>query len=330
VLYVMEAGRRVMTNGKAFLVAEADTVHLALPASRLGRIEIGPRADIEPEALRLAAAQQIEVALVDGHGRTQCTLQPAGPGRAPRQLAQASAILDSARRTGIARRIVHARVHNQRALLSRLNRRRKDPAIDEAFEMMGRVRRKLDSADSVAALMGHEGEAAAGYWPALGRTLMHGFTFDRRRRHPANDPLNLMLNVLSSFLLRDMSALIGRHGLHSGFAFLHQADDREASLVFDLVEGFRAPLVEGLAVYLVNNRILKTDDFAVWDDEVCRIDADGMKALIRGWEDWLARLVVDPRGGDKVHWRRLMELDVEALAADLDGGPAFAPYLMDY
>ncbi|MFP5516980.1 MAG: CRISPR-associated endonuclease Cas1 [Alphaproteobacteria bacterium] len=331
VLYVMEPGRRLDSAGAAFSVTEDGAELLTLPASRLDRIELGPRAEASDEALRQAVASGVSVAWVDGWGRTAGCLHRRPWDRAELHWDQARVALDPAARADLARRLVDGRVRNQRALLNRLNRRRDDAEARAAIATLGRVLRVLPRAADVPTLMGREGEAAAAFWPALGRMLEHGWTLTARRRRPPPDPVNLTLSALAGLLSRDLLALVQRRGLHPGFGALHSPADRAAACVYDLMEAFRAPLVEGLAVYLLNNRVLSAEMFAVSEqDGAVRLMPEGRRRLIRGWESWLDRPVKSQRSGHRLAWRRLMDEQVMALVRHVRGEEPYRPYLMDY
>ncbi len=133
-------------------------------------------------------------------------------------------------------------------------------------------------------------------------------------------------------LTRDVEALALRHGLHPGFGILHGSRDGHSGCAYDLVEEFRAPLAEGLSVYLLNNRILKREDFMAGHtaDHPVRLGGDARRQVIRTYEQWLDRPVKSPRNGRKVVWRRLIEEQVLAYAAHCRGEATYAPYRMDY
>ena len=275
-------------------------------------------------------ATDTPIAFVNGHGETLGVLAAPDHGRARLHLDQARHVLDDALRTDLARRIVDGRLRNQRALLRRLNRRRKDPQVLDALVALNRAIRRLPVVADVPALMGHEGQAAALYWPALVRLLDGDWGFDRRRRRPPPDLVNAMLSFLAALLTRDVAVLAERHGLHPGFGALHSPQDGGQAAVYDLVEEFRAPLAEGLMVYLVNNRMLRPEMFGRTKDGACRIGRDAAAAMIRGYEAWLDRPVKSPRGNRRVLWRRLVEEQAVAYAAHVSGGEPYEPYVMDY
>lgn len=343
VLYVHERGRRVDLRNSAFSVQDRDLVPtqngeshhshsevLAIPSVRVDRIELGPEVDITTRALRLAMDMNIPVSFVNGWGQDQGTCAPPMADRTKLHLEQARHTLNIGLRTDLARRIVAGKLHNQRALLRRLNRRRKIEHTSEAAGQIGRIRRKLDLCQSVPQLMGIEGEAAALYWPALGNMLEHGWQFDLRRRQPPSDPVNLVISWLSSMMVRDINALIERHGLHTGMSVLHSVSNGRQSLALDLAEEFRAPLCESLAIYLFNNRILDTDMFSTLDDGSPHIGRVGGDRVIRHYEDWLDRNVKSPSSEKTTTWRGIMNEQVMGLVRHVQDNIPYVPYAMDY
>jgi CRISP-associated protein Cas1 len=330
VLYLHEPGRRLGLRNRAFAVREDEQELVAIPPGRVDRIEVGPHAAVDDAALRHAMAEAIPIAFVDGRGWTLGTLEPRPQARAALHLAQARLCLDPAARVDLARRFCEGRLRNQRALLRRLNRRRKDPEVARAAHDIGRLVRLLALQPDTEGLMGVEGRAGALYWPALGRCLEHGWRLERRERRPPPDPVNLAVSYLATLLARDCAAIAARRGLHTGLGALHAPQDGRHALALDLIEEFRAPLVEGLAVYLLNNRILKPEMFGTAEAGGVHLWASGTKALIRGYESWLERAVRSPRTGQEVRWRRLVEGQALAYARHVEGGEQYAPYVMDH
>lgn len=183
----------------------------------------------------------------------------------------------------------------------------------------------------MATLRGHEGDAAALYWPALGRlaaTAPQPF----RRSRPAADPLNAAINYLTALLSRDIRAALLRRGLHPGFGVLHGPADGNEACVWDLMEGFRAGLSEGLAATLFNQGRLRPEMFAELSDGGIRIGREGRVAIIRGYEAAAGRVVRSPHSGRRRTWRLVMQEEAGAYAAHCrdPGSTSFAPCLLDH
>jgi CRISPR-associated protein Cas1 len=328
VLYLTDPGRRLAVEGGGFAVMTGDGHRLAgIGPGRVGRIEIGPGNEADWDAMAEAASRGIPVAAVDAEGATRAIWAPPGDGRAGLHLAQAAAVLDPARGVAMGRALVDARLRNMRAQLFRLNRDRDDPEVIAALAALRRHGLKLDGFADIAALRGAEGHAASLYWPALGR-LAEGAPQPLRRTRPATDPLNAAMNYLTGLLERDMAVAVAGAGLHPGFGFLHQARDGNLALVWDLMEPFRAPLTEGLAVFLFNARRLRPEMFTRGRTRV-EMSPEARRAIILGYETAVARQVTAPGRGQRLAWRPLMRRQALDLAVALRTGGAFLPYVME-
>jgi CRISPR-associated protein Cas1 len=338
VMYVLQPGRLLTAEGESFVVREAEAVLVRLAPHRVDRIEVGRGVRLDDAALDLAAATDTVLLRTDGWGRALGRWTPAGSDRARRHLAQAAVALDPVRRIALARRIVGGRILAQRTLLKRLARgRRSDAFAAGVVRAAPRLRRMARAAelspklDTPAALTGQEGEAGAIYWPLLALSLGKPELFGgQRRRRRGEDPVNAVLDLLSSLLARDMEVALERHGLHTGFAVLHAAEDGVEALVHDLMEEFRAPVVEACALALFGRRALELRHFERWGADGWRLTDEGYAACIRGYEAWVARPVTGQRSGEKMLWRGVMEEQALAYAAHCEDGVPYEPYRMDY
>lgn len=332
VLYVLDARHTLAVRNRSFSVRRDDGSELiSIPHQRIGRIEVGPFPDFSRKALDLALENGIEFSLLDGFGQTRGSMSSSEGRRASLQLAQAAAILNDERRLAFARAFVISRIRNQRTQLMRLNRTRQLQQVDAALESMLRSLRKVEQQSTIEALRGIEGAASAAYWPAIGHMLNDQPFLDFRRKRPADDPLNATINYLTAILERDIRAAIQSVGLHPGFGFLHASKDRHDGLIYDLMEPFRAPLTEGIAVYLFNARRLRSEMFLKGDMRPIEMNDDARKAIVSGYEAAVAKRVNRPDGGGKLAWRAMMLNQAQALSDALrNEDPArFHPYLME-
>lgn len=344
VLYVVSPDRRLALRNQAYAVQAGTSTPgmpdaglcyewhelLAIPPGQVDRIDLGPQASYQPQALAQALANGTLVAFVDGHGQTQGWLSPALTDRAGRHLAQAEHALHEARRLRLARAFVEGRVRNQRALLRRLNRERQAPGVLPALSTLNTVLRALPNTTALAELMGYEGQAAAAYWPALGLCLERGFTLHRRVREGRLDATNLLLNVTAALLARDVAVAVGRAGLHAGFGYLHSIDNGRDALVFDLMEEFRAPLAESAMVRAINGRAVSHDDFEPRPDGGLRLLPHAYAAMVRCYEQAVGREVKSQRDGKRRPWRAIMLDQALRLAAHVEGRGTYQAYTIDY
>lgn len=329
VLYVIDPRHRLTARNKSISVLREDeTEVIAIPRNRVGRIEIGEDVGFDKRLIDIAVEADVEMALIDRYGQTRGTVFGRGRRSAGLQLAQAQAVLNPAFRLEIARRIVDSRIKNQRTQLSRLNRTKKLESVRKALVVMKRKLRQLDAVANVDGLLGIEGAATADFYAAYGDLVSTG-KFKRSR--PGRDPVNATLNYLTGILERDVRAAAQSTGLNLGFAFLHGTQNRHDGLVFDLMEPFRAPLVEGLTAFLFNSRRLRQELFDEEGSGAIHISSTGRSAIIEGYETAVAKRVNAPDRTQKFTWRKMMLHQSRSLvrAIETDGPVAFAPYEME-
>lgn len=330
VLYVLEPGRKVDIRNLSFCVLNQTGQEMAaISHSRVDRIEIGDGVDVAPSVLTHALHTQTDLAFISGDGTPLAQLTLPNTSAALLQQKQASAANNYTSALPYVRAIADARIRNQRTQLFRLNRTLKSDEVTQALAAMGRHLRKLPHLDTIEGIRGIEGVCAAEYWPALGITCQNAPTPLRRSR-PARDPLNAAINYLTAILARDMRAAIISSGLHPGFGMLHATTDRTDAAVYDLMEPFRAPLTEGIAVTLFNQNRLRPGMFNKSSRRL-QMSMDARRALIKAYEAATARRVNVRGRKHKLAWRPMMRRQALDLCAALrkDDPALFLPYLME-
>lgn len=330
VLHIIGQGRKLGLRNQSYVVTNDEGRELiGISQTRVDRIELGPDAETDSTVLRHALNTGTDLAFVDGWGETEGWLAPPDFAHAALHLAQARLAIDPVLAATLARQIVDGRLRSQRAKLHLLNREARDADVILATKTLGGMIRKLAGA-SVGSLRGHEGAAAAVYWPALGR-LCDLAPQPFRRTRPATDPLNAAINYLTAILERDMRAAILKRGLHPGFGVLHVATDGHAACVWDMMEAFRAPMSEGLAVTLFNQNRLRPEMFTPVGASI-RIDTEARRALVLGYEAAAGRVILNPATGRRLTWRKLMEAEAGALAAHCRAPETvpFVPFVQGY
>lgn len=332
VLYLTEAGRTLTVTGQAFSVfGAAGNEMLRLSPARVERVELGPGTEATTDALRLALASGTALVFSDGEGEALGELTPAIPPRhAELHLLQAALVLDPERSVTLARKLVEARLRSMRARLKVLNRDRKLDRVDAAAREVGIEIRKLTIARTLDAIRGHEGRGAAIYWPML--ALMAGQSGVFKRQRPAADALNASLNYMTALLARDVRAALLTAGLHPGFGVLHSTDDRREAAVWDMIEPFRALLTEGVVVGMFNRNRLNATMFTQTPNGRVTIQPEGRRALIRSYEEGMARTTRSIHSGQVHKMRRILIETARAYARHLRAPDSadFALPVQDY
>src|SRR5579883_2055774 len=217
---------------------------------------------VTTRALSELLERGIPLALYTRHGRLKGHLTPEVSKNVPLRLAQYRMAVDGAASLALAKAVVRAKLVNSGRLLADYRSHYPSDGLEAACEVLKRGVESADSASGHAELLGVEGAGAAAYFRAFGEMNRSGLPFDGRRRHPATDPINGLLSLGYTLVMNEIRAVAEGAGMEPHLGFLHRVDYGRPSLALDLLEAYRAPLVDRLTLRLVNERMMTEKDFA--------------------------------------------------------------------
>jgi CRISPR-associated protein Cas1 len=119
-----------------------------------------------------------------------------------------------------------------------------------------------------------------------------GVDFTHRRYHPSPDPVNAVLSFGYALLTSSLHSLLDAVGFDPFLGFFHTESYGRPSLALDLIEPYRAPVVDRFAVRLFNLRMLKPDDFESDGEGGVQLGRSSIRVFFREYERQLARLDV--------------------------------------
>lgn len=325
-LYVLEDHAFVGKQGGTLTVRQPDASIKKLPLARITQVVCCGDVSWSGAALRELAAEGIGVAYVGPYGEWVGRWDPAESKHVLLRRAQFRAADDPKQTLAIARRIIEGKLRNSRALLMRA--RRESMIVDHGeIEALTALIHRVEHTDQIDLIRGIEGEGSAIYFSAWGRLVSrHGFAYRGRQRRPPPDPINSLLSFGYSLLTHAAGTAVRIVGFDAHVGFLHSERYGRESLALDIVEEFRAPIVDALVAALINRRVLKPDDFNQAPTS-CLLKPAARRRFIEQYEMKLDSELVHPVLGTRVTYRRCLELQARVLAKCLIGElPGYVPF----
>ena len=210
----------------------------------------------------------------------------------------------------VAREIVATKIRNQRTLLQR-NHVEPPARIQQILKQLSLAALRTEDLD---VLLGIEGAAARTYFEQLSGMLKPdddeaapAFDFTHRNRRPPRDPVNALLSMAYSLLVRDLTTVCHSIGFDPFIGFYHQPRFGRPALALDLMEGFRPIIADSAVLTVINTGMVTASDFVRVGPAVS-LAASGRKALIRAYEQRMDNLVTHPLFGYRVSYRRGLEI----------------------
>lgn len=258
-VYVREQGATIRKTGLRILVEKDHRLIEELLIIDMNSLILVGNIQITSPALKLLMDNGINVFLVSVHGRIYGHVASGFNKNIFLRLAQYQCFTE--KRMDLAKSFLQGKFQNQKIVVERSNwgdlLQRRD-----FKENLERAHVELDAATALSVLYGIEGSIAKSYFELFSTGIKH-MEFTKRKKRPAYDPVNAMLNFGYSLLIAEITSRLEFSGFELGLGFLHQIHYGRASLACDLIEEFRAPVIDRLVVSLINNRRFKTEDFKV-------------------------------------------------------------------
>jgi CRISPR-associated protein Cas1 len=232
----------------------------------------GQGISLSADAVEACCERGIPIHFVSALGQPYAALYAAGlTGTVQTRRAQLLAFADQ-RGLAFGAACVEGKLHNQATLLKYTAKYRKeaDPALFAALNQaadrveghIGELRQlageRID--DVREQLMGIEGRAAQYYWGAIRQLVPESYQWPGRERRGAADPINAALNYGYGIMYGQVEQAIVLAGLDPYAGFVHADRPGKPSLVLDLIEEFRAPVVDRTVLALANQRVALQQD----------------------------------------------------------------------
>jgi CRISPR-associated protein Cas1 len=289
-LIVEEWGAFVGRHSERLQVKKGDVLLQEVPLLKLEGVILPDRGvALSTDAIAACADAGIPIHFVHFSGRVCASIFSAGlTGTIQTRRAQLAA-LDDGRGLALARAFAIGKIYNQASLVRYLAKYRKGVKPDlfrelgllagEIVDGAAAVERLTASSaeDARERLLAAEGRAAQKYWEAVRLVVAVPDDWPGRTGRGATDPVNAALNYGYGILYAQVERAVVLAGLDPYAGFIHADRPGKPSLVLDLIEEFRAPVVDRTVFAMINRRTrLEVDAEGLLPQPVRRAIADNV------------------------------------------------------
>jgi len=333
-LFITTQGAYLGKEGDALVVSVNRKPVSKVPILNLGCVLCFERVTVSPQAMYLCADNNVSLSFFGFGGRFLARVQGPVSGNVLLRREQYRRADDPDSAAAIARTVLIAKLRNSRTVLLRAARDGGDQVAEEALrDAAARLKGSFDRLQGDLDLdtcRGIEGEAARTYFsvfPCLVTADDQAFKFKGRSRRPPLDPLNALLSFLYSLLAHECAGALDAVGLDPAVGFLHRDRPGRPGLALDLMEEFRAPIADRLALSLVNRRQVASSGFVVTESGAVEMSDTTRKAVLNAWRDRKEEEITHPFLKERMHIGWLPHIQALLLSrylrGDLDGYPPF-------
>ncbi|MGK7883241.1 MAG: CRISPR-associated endonuclease Cas1 [Crocosphaera sp.] len=305
-LYVSQQGCYIKLAQETLKVERKRELLAEIQLPLLEQVLIFGKSQMTTQAIRACLWRNIPVVYLSRMG--YCYGRIMSVERGYRHLTRYQQELGFSERLLTARQFIQAKLKNCRVILQRQQRKKQSDKIVLAIQSLDYLVQQAACADTIERLMGFEGAGAGSYFSAFEDCLTPDeFIFMARSRRPPGNPVNALLSFGYQVLWNHLLALIEIQGLDPYQACLHQGSERHAALASDLIEEFRAPIVDSLVLYLINRRIMNADDDFEYHDGGCYLNNTGRKKYLKSFVQRMEEEVQTTPDEKQPRWDLLMQ-----------------------
>lgn len=314
-----QEGVKIGVRGMELRITDKNgSVAKTVPLANLESLSLLGSVQITTQAIRALADMNTPIAFLSPAGRLVALIDPLDSVSAEVRRSQIRKLDCVDVCLELARALVSAKIMNQRTLLIRNHSSLPaGVAADLVKEAKNAAR-----ADSVDAVRGHEGQAAAIYFGHLSGIfkgpLSMEFDANGRKRRPPPDPINSCLSLAYSMLTHECVAALRLARLDPSIGGFHVSRPGRPALALDLMEPFRPLIADSVAITCFNRGEL-TEGHFLRTAAGCSLTDAGRRSFFNALGRRMDTEVTHPVFEYRLSYRRMIVLHARMIAAWLTG-----------
>jgi len=329
-LYLTEQGSVLRKRGERLIVEKDDAVLLDVECHKIGAVLVFGNVQITTQAIKELFEHGIELAILTQKGKLIGQLTSPTTKNIGLRIAQFKRHGEDEFVKSFSREIVKGKIGNSLQFVRGFSYNHREVELNREMAELEVSLKTASGQPDLDSLNGVEGTAARHYFSAFRKMILGQFGFEGRRKHPSPDPVNALLSLGYTMVYNEISSLLDGMGFDPYLGYYHKPDYGRASLASDLQEEFRAPLVDRLTLYLINNRMVKESDFyRNPKGEGVQLTRDALKVYFAEYEKFMNSEFVHPAAKEKTTFRKCFRIQIEGLGAHIKGERAYVPFHME-
>lgn len=195
-------------------------------------------------------------------------------------------------------------------------------ALNRAIAVIKNNAMMIQNCKTLDELRGLEGICSKEYFDIFDELILaqkEYFFLNNRYKRPPTDNVNALLSFLYTVLAHDVQSALETVGLDPYVGFLHKDRPGRPSLALDLMEEFRAFLVDRLVLSLINRKQVTHKGFILKESGVILMDDKTKKDVLIAWQKRKQDTITHPFIKEKVFIGLLPYIQAQLLARYLRG-----------
>ncbi|MCZ8066922.1 MULTISPECIES: type I-D CRISPR-associated endonuclease Cas1d [unclassified Microcystis] len=323
-VYVTREDAFLGKNDERLTVKASKETILDVPLLSVDGVVLFGRGSLSPALVIELLERHIPLSFVTVTGKYLGRLEPEMTKNIFVRRAQWQAAGDSPKAIHLVRGFVRGKLKNYRNILLRRQRDRKELDLQTAIACLEAAIGSIETTSALAlsyvegidSLRGLEGAGSAAYFSCFDSLILGDtFTFISRNRRPPRDPVNSLLSLGYALLRHDVQSAINLVGFDPYLGYLHYQRYGRPSLALDLMEEFRAIVVDAVVLNGVNHPYLTPEHFTTEPlSGAVSLTREGLQIFLRLYEQKKQSKFKHPVMGKQCTYQEAFEIQARLMA----------------
>jgi len=292
ILYITNQGASIKKESERLIVEIDGKKALEIPVMKTESLLLFGNIQITPQALTLLGDNGVPVSFHYLSGKIKGSFHPYSNKNMDLRFEQYNAMLDKVFAIKLMKKIIEAKADSIITFYT-LNRAKNEfITLKQIKKDINSLTEKLTKLSEYNSLLGIEGSLSKIHFGYLSKLFKGEIKFKTRIKHPATDEANALLSLGYSIVTNMINGYVIGSGLDPYIGFLHKPDYNRPSLSLDIVELFRASVVDRFVVSVCNQGIMRKKDFSQEKNEenAVLLTEEGLKKFFKEWDSYLNSL----------------------------------------
>ncbi len=256
-LYITKSTLQLNKSGGKIIIKDSETTDIRkIPINTIEWVVIFGKAQLTTDVIRTFLKGKIPVFFLSKYGNYFWKLDSLELKNVELLYKHIEASTDVYISFLYARIIIYAKVHNSIIMLRRWARfdffqQKELRRFWEIIEKLKNLKLQIAKSKTKHQIRWFEWLAARYYFEAFSMFLPEGFEFKGRTRRPPLDEINAMMSLWYTFLAQTIQMVLNIQGIEAQLWFFHKPKDLRTLLVLDMMEMYRAWIIDDLIIRIL-------------------------------------------------------------------------------
>lgn len=308
ILYVIEQGA-VLTKEAGKIAVKKEGRNIGeTPIKNIEKINILGNIGLTTPLISYLLENNIEVTFMTEYGRYRGRLYKDEYKNIKLRLKQYERFYEEKFRIKTAKLIVEGKLKNSYDFIEKKSRERLKGEMGKSLAGIRKAIESLEKSETIEQLRGFEGIGSRFYFEGFKKVIKNEkFYFERREPHPPKDMMNSLLSLGYTFLYNEVLGAMNSVGLDPYFGNLHEPEMGKRALLFDMVEEYRAVIVDEFILKAVNRNEINESDFEKDEEGILKMTREGMGKFIEKYENSMKNKYINHIDGEENYIRTIFE-----------------------